>query len=456
VPPLKKMMKARAKLIQRDPFFGAVALGLRLKELTDYQVATSRIKTMGTDSVFLVYNLDFVEYCTIKQLMASIAHEAAHVAFKHPLRRKDRNFKLWNIACDYAINSILIEAGYDLPEGVKHNPAYNGMSSEKIYKALKQEEAVIEPEADGDEDSDSDDNDNENNDPDNDGDEDNDDDDDDNNDSDEDNDSNGGSDNNKFNPDQEGAYELPDFEDEFDPMPELPDDFSAGVVLDAPEEAKNQEAEKDLEIQAAAIAAKTAGMLPASLERIITSQHVHKVNYRDLLRDWVQKNVFPSNYTWKKPNRRYSSSDLTLPAIDSDWDLPNIGVAVDESGSVTDEESEKYANEMAGILSEFECTYTAIYFDTAVRRTKEFTIEDLPISLDVQAGGGTAFQPVFDYIRENSVEMDALLFFTDMGAYDWNKIQNPGYPVLWMNTDRNWDDRKVPFGTVIPLEMEDD
>lgn len=73
-------MKARAKLIQRDPFFGAVALGLRLKALTDFQAATSRIKTMGTDSVFLVYNLDFVAYCTIKQLMASIAHEAAHVA----------------------------------------------------------------------------------------------------------------------------------------------------------------------------------------------------------------------------------------------------------------------------------------------------------------------------------------------------------------------------------------
>jgi len=43
-----------------------------------------------------------------------------------------------------------------------------------------------------------------------------------------------------------------------------------------------------------------------------------------------------------------------------------------------------------------------------------------------------------------------------MGAFDWNKIQNPGYPVLWMNTERAQDNMKVPFGTIIPLEMDED
>lgn len=453
MPPGKKMMKARSKLVLRDPFFGSVAMGLRLMPLTEGQAAISRIKAMGTDSKFIVYNKFFVAHCTIKKLVGSIAHEAAHVAFKHPLRRGNRNFKLWNVACDYAINSILIEAGYELPDGVKHNSHYDGMSAEQIYTILKRKQdeeklrlaEALENEIDDDLNGtagDSDDFDSDGDDFDSDGD-----------------DFDPGQ--QDFSPDEEGAYELPDFDDEFDEMPQLPeemDDFSAGVVLDAPEEAKTQEAqdEADLEIQSAAIAAKAAGKLPGSLERLIESQHMHKVHYRDLLRDWVQKNVFPANYTWKKPNRRFSASGIMLPSIDSEWDLPNIGVAVDESGSVTDQEEEAYANEMAGILSEFQCSYTAIYFDTSVRRRKEFSVEDLPIKLEVKAGGGTNFQPVFDYIKENSIEMEALLFFTDMGAFDWHNLKNPGYPVLWMNTDRLQDDKKVPFGTVIPLEMDDD
>ena len=47
------------------------------------------------------------------------------------------------------------------------------------------------------------------------------------------------------------------------------------------------------------------------------------------------------------------------------------------------------------------------------------------------------------------------MFFTDMGAWDWNQLEDPGFPVLWMNTSRYDDDMEVPFGTVIPLEVED-
>lgn len=395
----RKVIKARAKLVQHDPFFGSVALRLKPKKLDKNEIHTSRVKRIGTDSVYLIYNPKFIEETDLVEIIGAIAHEACHVAFKHPLRRGNRNFALWNTACDYAINSILINSGYKLPGNIRHDSQYDGMSAEKIYDALKQQEQE----------------------------------------------------------EDEGKYQLPDFEDddyEPDMMPQIDDDFMGGVVLDAPEEAKTQDAEQklDLEIEAAAIGAKIAGKLPGELERMIKAQHVHKINYRDLLRDWMEKNVFPSNYTWKKPNRRYADSELNLPAMDSDFDTPNIGVAVDASGSITDEELQIYSNEISGVLSEFECSFTVLYFDDHVRFRVDLSVEDMPIDLSVTAGGGTRFLPVFEYIRKHNIEMQALLFFTDMAAFDWDKLHQPGFPVLWMSTNPNYN--KVPFGFIIPLEIK--
>ena len=461
--PDRKIVKARVKLVQMDTFFGARSLRLKPRAMTPLQVARSRIRTMATDGVSLIYNPKFVQTLTLSQLIADIAHETLHVVMKHMLRRNGRDFRLWNIACDYAINGILKKAGYDIANYLKYDPRFDGMSAEKIYNILLKEKEEKEaqrqkemsevpepyddeditayPDDDDDDDSDNDDSDY----------------DDDDSDYDDDDDDDDG--------EEVYHYTLPDFDDDYDEndFPELPEemeDFSSGVVLDAPDSLKTQEGEEqlDLENQAAAHAADTAGNLPGDLKRLIESQNKHKIDYRDLIRDWLQRNVFPSNYTWKKPNRRFSSSEMNLPVLDSEYEMPRIGVAVDESGSVTDEESAIYADEVNGVLSEFQCMFTAIYFDETVRTTKEFSVDDLPIKFEVEAGGGTRFMSVFKYIKEKDMDIDVLLFFTDMGAWDWDELEQaenqPNYPVMWMNTDRDEDDMEIPFGTIVPLEID--
>ena len=472
--PDRKIVKARVKLVQIDTFFGSRSLRLKPRPMTPLQVARSRIRTMATDGVSLIYNPKFVQRLTISELIADIAHETLHVVMKHMLRRNGRDFKLWNVACDYAINGILKKAGYDIANYLKYDPRFDGMSAEKIYNILVKERdqrraeaeaqaaQVPEPYDDDDEDitfdyGDGDDDDGD------DGDEDDNDDDGDDDDGDEDDNDGGDADEEVIN------YALPDFDDDgYDPddedaFPQLPEemeDFSSGVVLDAPDSLKTQEAEEqlDLENQAAAHAADTAGNLPGDLKRLIESQNKHKIDYKDLIRDWLQKNLFPSNYTWKKPNRRFSSSEMNLPVLDSEYEMPKIGVAVDESGSVTDEESAIYADEVNGVLSEFQCMFTAIYFDETVRTTKEFSVDDLPIKFEIEAGGGTRFMSVFKYIKENDMDIDVLLFFTDMGAWDWDELEQvenqPNYPVMWMNTDRDEDDMEIPFGIIVPLEID--
>ena len=80
------------------------------------------------------------------------------------------------------------------------------------------------------------------------------------------------------------------------------------------------------------------------------------------------------------------------------------------------------------------------------------TSDDLPIDLEFKGGGGTRFAPVFEYIKEKNLEPKAILYFTDLCCGDFG--EDPGIPVLWLNTYRNNDDKSVPFGEVIKLELD--
>ena len=66
-----------------------------------------------------------------------LGHECWHVAFLHcdEVRRGDRDPRLWNQACDYAINNMMYEFGYQFDCGLL-DPKYNEMSAEQIYDEL--------------------------------------------------------------------------------------------------------------------------------------------------------------------------------------------------------------------------------------------------------------------------------------------------------------------------------
>ena len=121
--------RARAALVMEHPFFGSLALRLRFK-------ADPTCVDMWTDGKTLGYNPAFSTALSQKSLVGAMAHEVLHLAFGHHLRRKGRDAKLWNRACDLAINHILVESGFTLPQGFAHNPAYAGMNADEIFDAL--------------------------------------------------------------------------------------------------------------------------------------------------------------------------------------------------------------------------------------------------------------------------------------------------------------------------------
>ena len=125
-------IKARAGLVLDQPFFGALAL--RLTPTIDRSV-----KTAWTDGKSLGFNPEWFTGLSIPKRKGLIGHEIMHCALAHTTRRGSRKPRKWNKACDYVINAILIDSGFDLPEEGLIDPQYKNWSSEKVYDSLPDE-----------------------------------------------------------------------------------------------------------------------------------------------------------------------------------------------------------------------------------------------------------------------------------------------------------------------------
>jgi len=124
-----KISKARVTLVLDHPFFGSLALRLPMIARNDL------CPTMGTDGRDIFYNSDFVDSISIDETIGVIVHEIMHVALEHHLRRNDRHPALWNIACDFAENDIILQDGFVLPGGSLSGRGVD-MTAEEIYKTL--------------------------------------------------------------------------------------------------------------------------------------------------------------------------------------------------------------------------------------------------------------------------------------------------------------------------------
>lgn len=67
-----------------------------------------------------------------------LAHEYLHAGLQHHNRCNGRNSYLWNVACDFVLNSWLVElqVGVMPADGLLYDPELNGFSAESIYDIL--------------------------------------------------------------------------------------------------------------------------------------------------------------------------------------------------------------------------------------------------------------------------------------------------------------------------------
>ena len=78
----------------------------------------------------------YIAGLTLAETQFVLAHEALHCALAHFARRSRRIRKRWDVACDHAVNLILIQDGMRPPPGVLANTDFLGLTAEEIYPLI--------------------------------------------------------------------------------------------------------------------------------------------------------------------------------------------------------------------------------------------------------------------------------------------------------------------------------
>ena len=168
------------------------------------------------------------------------------------------------------------------------------------------------------------------------------------------------------------------------------------------------------------------------------------MDWRELLHCAWSETV-PFDYSWMPPNRRHIWSGLYLPGITSEG-VGEIAIAVDCSGSVGARQLGLFEAEIRSILAgQRPRLVHVLYFDAAVQKAETYQAGQ-PVSLSPVGGGGTDFRPCFEWLAENGVVPQTLVFLTDLcGRFP---LEMPAYPVIWASTEA----QSAPFGQVVPME----
>lgn len=173
-------------------------------------------------------------------------------------------------------------------------------------------------------------------------------------------------------------------------------------------------------INKAATKTRQAGKMTHDQELLVDGLNKSSVNWKDQLKRFVAKSIESTTESSKKRrNRRYG---IMYPGSVKIEDL-HIGVAIDTSGSVSDESLKQFMAEIGEIAK-----YAKVTVVEADSSIKNHYIYKPKKQYTVSGRGGTAYQPAFTWFTEET-NIDALIYFGDMDTSD--QVSKPKYPVLW-------------------------
>ncbi len=430
-----KLAAARAKLILDKPFLGALVLRLPMKAAKDDWCATT-----ATDARNFYYNREFIDSLNLNQTQFMLAHEALHCALSHFARRQHRIKHRWDLACDYAINPLLIEDGLTPPPNCHIMPEYLGMTAEEIYPLIDEndqtdtlDEHVYDKE----------------------------------------NQNDGGQgmpppddkqDKNpkqgkKPEPDDNAEQDAPSGDqdggerDQRDDQGGQPSDTDSqdsegedGAEQPSPLDAQERE---DLNVQwqqrlaGAAQQAMQSGKLGGSMALLVEHLLQPQLPWRMLLARYMS-NMARDDFSYMRPSRR--EGDAIRPSLRSSQ--IDLAVGIDTSGSIKATEFNEFLAEIDAIKGQMRARVTVLPCDAALVEGAPWVFEPweetaLPDRLG--GGGGTRFVPVFEWLDQQNIQPELLVYFTD--AEGEFPAREPNYPVIWLVKGR----QPVPWGTRIQL-----
>ncbi|MEZ5535842.1 MAG: VWA-like domain-containing protein [Thiolinea sp.] len=422
-----KLVAARTRLILDKPFLGALVLRLPLQAANPAWCPTT-----GTDARKFYYNPEYVQELRPDETQFVLAHEALHCALSHFARRQHRVKHRWDLACDYAINPILLADGLTAPPGMIMLQEYAGMTAEEIYPCIDDNDLseTLDQHLYDKEDNPAE-----------------------------------GSQNKSENPldnrdCQDNPHnDLPDEQPQQKPneteseteqgnQPQQEFDESAGGAPPPPP--LNQQEAEELAVQwqqrlaGAAQQAEQAGKLSGVMKRLVEELLQPRLPWRNLLAHYMTA-VARDDYSYARPSTRRGNPAI-FPTLRSQQ--INVAVALDVSGSVNDKELLACLSEINAIKGQLRAGVTLLPCDSEIIEgypLKSEAWEEVTLPESIQGGGSTDFRPVFDWLLRQDQQPDVLVYFTD--AQGFFPQTEPGFPVIWLVKGRG----KVPWGVRVQL-----
>lgn len=396
-----KLAAARTRLILDKPFLGALVLRMPL-EIGD----PSWCKTATTDAKKIYFNYEYINALHSSETQFVLAKQALHCAFSHFARRAHRIKHRWELACEYAVNPLLVEEGFTAPPGTLIEDSFTGMTAEEIYRCLQDKD-------DGDQDNSSneDEGNDESSDPTDSGDD---------NTSDE---QQTKSENNSQEPGNQGS-----------PQPaEL-----------SQKEIDNLTVQWQQRLAGAAQQAQQAGKLGATMARMVEFMLQPKLPWRSLLAKHMTATA-RDDYNYSRPSSRRGDPSI-FPSLRSSQ--VNMVVAIDVSGSIDDDEMKEFLTEIDAIKGQLRARISLLACDAELAKGSPWIYEsweEFTLPRTFTGGGGTNFTPVFDWVEKQDQAPELLVYFSDCIGVFPEYI--PHYPVIWLVKGRE----KAPFGERIQL-----
>jgi len=188
---------------------------------------------------------------------------------------------------------------------------------------------------------------------------------------------------------------------------------------------------------------KKRGTVPGEIEGVIIIDEIKppKFDWRGYIRRFT--GVSTKVYTKKirrKENKRFDANPGLKVKMKQ-----HMLLAIDTSGSVSDNELKEFMSEMHHI---YKCgiDITIIQCDTTIRSIEPYKGKH---ELNVQGRGGTEFDPVIEYFNANLSKYTSLVYFTDGECHTDVK---PRGNILWVLSEESSINESLP-GKIIKLEL---
>jgi len=453
----EKLIRARIHLQKEKPFFAYLCMQLQFieeKDMLKNSPGGVAVDKFGN----LYYDPKFIERLSDEEIKGVVTHEVMHCALEHMEREEGRIRELYNISSDIIVNNMLIENGFALPKDVllpKRNSYkifgvelkdLNNSTSEEVYDSLwakvgkefkrviKDIENYIKDQKSkgvgkG---------------------------------FDEHRYGNGNKENKKSKCSScGGTGTCPKCNGkgckDCDNSGKCQDCNGTGEKERSGFNSKKIDWKKKM--TDALAFARERGDVPAGMDRLIEKLYDTYIDWRGLLYRYITSQI-PVDYNWARPSKKSHSLGVYLPAVERE--SIDVMVAVDTSGSISQDELAEFISEISSITNSFKnVELTVIDCDceiNGVHNLKNASPGEVidKIGKNLKGGGGTSHIPVFNWINKHKPMARFIICFTD-GYTAFPTKGSVKQPVLWVVAG-NWrqDLGKFPFGEVIELPRTKD